>query len=710
MDELKPNAWASFWQSVFRFQTEKITPWLALRNTAGVALPLAAGVALGTTAIGLAVSAGALNVAFSDAEDPYSQRFRRMLGASVLVGLAVFAGELCGGSYILAVLVAATWAFAAGILVALSTAAADLGVISLVTLLVYMAAPQPAGKAAFSGVLAFAGGLLQTALSLAFWPIRRYGPEQRALSELYGELSQAVAAPVEVTQPPPASLQSTQAQMSLAALDRDRSIESERYRLLLAQAERMRLAILTLARLRARMQRENRGSREGEILERYFTICSRLLRSIADSLVAGEPAKAAPECLQELEGMAEALRESDEARGAQWTALALDARLQMDALIGQLRAAFDLATSTTMIGHAEFERSEAIRPWHLRLGGILATLRANLNFESAAFRHAVRLAACVAMGEALGRSLGLRRSYWVPMTVAIVLKPDFSSTFSRGVLRLSGTFTGLILATGLFHVLPSNVGAEVILAAALMFLLRCFGSANYGLFVAAVTALVVVLIAFTGIAPKQVMAIRGFNTAAGGVIALLAYWLWPTWERTQVPEALARMLDAYRHYFRAIRESYERPEGPLDEELDRTRLSARLARSNLEASIDRLSTEPRTSHQRLKTVSGVLASSHRLVHAIMALEAGLGSRPAPVRPAFQTFANHVELTLYYLAAALRGSPLAGDDMPNLREDHHALTHSVASPSERHTLVNVETDRITNSLNTLSEHVLQFTAR
>lgn len=707
MEKLQPGAWAAFWQSLFRFQSDKITPGLALRNTIGVALPLVLGAAFGAVSTGLAVSTGALNVAFSDAEDPYVQRARRMLGASVLVGVAVFTGELCGGNYVLAVSMAGAWAFAAGIVVALSTAAADLGVISLVTLVVYMAVPQPAKQAVYSGLLALAGGLLQTLLALAFWPIRRYGPEQRALGELYAELAQAAAEPVQVTHSPVGSAQSTQAQTSLAALDRDRSIEAERYRLLLAQAERMRLSLLTQARLRARMRREISESRAGEILDRYFEISSRLLRSIADSLLAGEPATAAPECLQKLDELTEALRQPDETRSPQWTALVVDARSQMDALAGQLRTAFDLATATTPSGREDFERREGTRPWHLRLGGSLATLRANLSFESAAFRHAVRLAACVAIGEALGRSLGLRRSYWIPMTVAIVLKPDFSSTFSRGVLRLMGTFAGLVFATGLFHALPSGIGAEVALIAALMFCLRCFGSANYGVFVAAVTALIVVLLALTGVAPKQVMAIRGFNTAAGGSIALLAYWLWPTWERTQAPEAVARMLDAYRLYFRAIRERYLHPETVLADELDRTRLAARLARSNVEASIDRLSVEPRTSAQIVNTLSGVLASSHRLVHAIMALEAGLaGSQPVPARPAFRTFANDVELTLYYLAAALRGSPLVHTDLPNLREDHHALVHSGQAPSKRHALVNVETDRITNSLNTLSEELFR----
>jgi uncharacterized membrane protein YccC len=380
----------------------------------------------------------------------------------------------------------------------------------------------------------------------------------------------------------------------------------------------------------------------------------------------------------------------------------------MDALAGQLRTALDLAAYTTPAGLAAFERREARKPWSLQLGGTLATLRANLNLKSAACRHAVRLAACVALGDALGRGLDWRRSYWLPMTIAIVLKPDFTATVSRGVLRLAGTFAGLVFATALFHVLPAARSAQVAAIAALMFVLRCFGSANYGILVTAVTALVVFLIAMTGTAPKEVMAARGLTTAAGGAIALLAYWLWPTWERTQISEAMAQMLDAYRHYFRAVREAYVQPDTPFGPELDRARLAARLARSNLEASFDRFSAEPGASPESVRLLSGMLASSHRLVHAIMALESGLySSQPLAPRDAFRSFANDVELTLYYLAAALRGSPLTLDALPGLREDHRALVHSGDSLTERYALVNVETDRITNSLNTLSEELLRW---
>ena len=651
---------------------------------------------------------GALNVAFSDSSEPYAQRGWRMLRASMVVAIAVFAGARSGGDLATSVAVAAVWAFAAGMLVALGQAAADIGALSLVVLVVFAAQPMPLEKAALAGLLAFAGGMLQTALAVMLWPVRRYDPERRALADLYRELARAAASPVTATDAPPASAQSTLAQSAIGTLGQNHSLEAERYGLLLSQAERIRLSLLTLARLRTRIRRECEACPAGEALDQALAISSSLLGSIGNSLLAGEIGRTDPNRLLELEGAAERLRAPGQDDPAAVRAMAVDARIQMDALAGQLRSAVELAAHSMPEGAAAFEQSEARQPWSLRIGGRLATLRANLTLKSAACRHAVRLAVCIALGDSLARGFGWPRPYWVPMTIAIVLKPDFSATFSRGILRLAGTFAGLVLATGLFHLLSPGTGMQVALLAVMAFLMRCFGPANYGILVAAVTAFVVLLFAIIGIPPGEVMAARGVNTVAGGAIALLAYWIWPTWERTQVSESMAQMLDAYRNYFRAVREGYLQPDAPLAGELDRARVAGRLARSNLEASIDRSSAEPGSSAGSVRLLSAMLASSHRLAHAMMALEAGLArSHPVPARPAFRTLADHVELTLYYLAAALRGSALTRGDLPDLREDHHALACAGHSAAERYALVNVETDRITNSLNTLSEEVLRW---
>ena len=100
---------------------------------------------------------------------------------------------------------------------------------------------------------------------------------------------------------------------------------------------------------------------------------------------------------------------------------------------------------------------------------------------------------------------------------------------------------------------------QVLFIGVFMFLMRWAGPANYGVLVTALTALVVLLFASTGVAPAELIAARALFTVIGGAIALTAYRVWPTWERTQVPEALARLLDAYRAYFQAVRDAYLHP-------------------------------------------------------------------------------------------------------------------------------------------------------
>jgi uncharacterized membrane protein YccC len=699
----------AFWRVLTRFDSSKLTPYQGLRNSIGVLLPLAAGYALNMPRGGVVVASGALNVSYSDGSDPYAQRARRMLSSSVLCALAVLLGALSGSHNAAAVIIATLWAFAAGMFVAAGTTAADLGVISLVTLLIYAAQPLTTNQALISSALALGGGLLQTALSVALWPVRRYVPERRALANLFLELARTAEQPLSATSAPPATVHSTQAQAALSGLDRDTALEAVRYRALLSQAERIRLSLMVLLRLRLRMQRESPVHSGVQILGDYLKGAAQLLQAIGGSLISGKPAEGCKEILAASEALTLRLRrETDSLPPSFLAASAKDARFQMDALNGQLRAAFDLATNATPTGQAQFEKREAQQPWWLRFSGLMATLRANLNLQSSVFRHAIRLAVLIAFGNILERGFYWHRSYWLPMTIVLVLKPEFTTTFSRGLLRIAGTIAGLFLATALFRFLPGTVTTQLILIFGFTLLLRWVGPANYGIFAAAVSALVVLLIAITGVSPKELIWARGINTAAGGALALLGYWIWPTWERTQVSERIAEMLDAYREYFHSVVETYVGNETSSARELDRVRLGTRVARTNLEASIDRLTAEPGTTAEQMNQFNALLASSHRFTHAVMALEAGLLHTAAvPPRAASRTFMADVEKTLTLLAGALRGRRVQLKEFPDLREDHHALVQSGDQKIERYALVNVEADRIVNSLNTLREQVMEL---
>jgi uncharacterized membrane protein YccC len=710
-ESTEANPGSAFSRALRRIEKNKINSrWLALRNSLAVALPLGVGIALGNPLGAVAVSSGALNVSFSDGSDPYGQRARRMLTWSALGGVAVFVGSVAGGHALPAVLVATLWAFVAGMLISISTRAGDLGLNTLVALIVFEARGVGTLEGAFyTGLLVLAGGLLQTAFALLLWPVRRSAPERRAVGQVYLDFSREVD-PNSEASPSPLSSPTAQAQEALEALDRDHSVAAERFRLLFDQADRLRLSIYVIKRLRDELGEgdNQRSDAEGDAaarLDSLLALTSRLLAATGDCLLVDRASPNFPVLLRELQTLIEQVQAQ---KSAAAFPLVQNIASAVDVLAGQLRLVAQLAQHATPEGEAEFVKRERAQPLKLQLAGWLATLRANLHPQSAICRHAIRLGLCIALGDFIERSISWQRAYWLPMTIAVVLKPDFTATFSRGVLRLLGTFGGLALATALYHLLPESALDQLLLVGAFTFFLRWLGPANYGILTMAVSGLIVFLIAVTGVSPADVIASRGLNTAAGGILALIAYALWPTWERTQAPEAMAEMFDASRLYFHALMRRFSSDEPDLERALDEARHEWRRKRSSVEASVDRVMSEPGTLDAKRASLAGMLASSHALMNAMMGLEAGIIETDVHTSSqALETFANDVEFTLYYLAAALRGSPFASQNLPALREDHRRLIETRRNFSVRDEYILIETDRLTVSLNTLREQVVRY---
>jgi uncharacterized membrane protein YccC len=243
-----------------------------------------------------------------------------------------------------------------------------------------------------------------------------------------------------------------------------------------------------------------------------------------------------------------------------------------------------------------------------------------------------------------------------------------------------------------------------------VFVLRWVGPANYGIFAVVVSGLIVLLLAVAGVPPKDVISARGINTVLGGAMALAAYWLWPTWERTRISQRIARMLDAYRDYLHAVLQSRADTASSI-QELEASRRDARVARANLEASVDRLSSEPGGTREQMIRLNAILASSHRFIHAVMAVDAIVSQNTALSDSApLKKFAAAVERTLALLSSALRGGRVISREFPDLREEHRLMAQARTGANEaeaRYDSINVEADRITNTLNTMAEQIMQW---
>ncbi|MGY2128498.1 FUSC family protein [Blastococcus sp. SYSU DS0617] len=156
--------------------------------------------------------------------------------------------------------------------------------------------------------------------------------------------------------------------------------------------------------------------------------------------------------------------------------------------------------------------------------------------DSRAF--AVRLALCMSAAEVARQLLSTERPYWVLLTVAIVLKPDFGSVFGRAVQRGAGTLFGVLLGSALLALLGGSAWLLVpmSLSAAVLPWAR---AANFGLFSVFQTPVILLMLDLTLTDDAGLVAERLVDTLIGCAIVLVfGYLLWPQTFRAQLGRAL----------------------------------------------------------------------------------------------------------------------------------------------------------------------------
>jgi uncharacterized membrane protein YccC len=158
------------------------------------------------------------------------------------------------------------------------------------------------------------------------------------------------------------------------------------------------------------------------------------------------------------------------------------------------------------------------------------------NAESRAF--VVRLTLCMTVAEVARQLLPIERPYWVLLTVAIVLKPDYGSVFTRAVQRGAGTLLGVLIGSLLLTVLDRNAWVLLPLALAAG-TLPWARNGNFGLFSVFQTPLIILLLDLATPSGAQLVGARLVDTLIGcGIVLVFGYLLWPQTWRAPLDEAL----------------------------------------------------------------------------------------------------------------------------------------------------------------------------
>lgn len=663
------------WREAQRIDKTKLAAIQGLYSTLGFALPLALGVATNHVVVGVSIAGGAIGVGSVGLNATSSARVRAMLLACVGVAISAFVGSVTSRIDWLAILVAGIWGIGVGMLVPLGKYATPIGLQAAAALIVLTHFALDPLQAALQALLMFVGALGQTGL---IWLVTRGHTttiERTTLAQAYETLAEHIHGSIgEVRQVWEALLNAHDMLDESSMPERQWKI----FQALLELAENIRLLDIAIYQLRLNLERKiGEDSEYIENLDQILAAVAAELRMIAQDIKPGLPfARPARPPRQRLKQALSTLRHLEEPPECEQTLRQLISYCER--LCDRLHRAKKLARSWRYRPLRQNvsipEGSRATRRSHLRWRNALTTLRANLSLQSAAFRHAIRLGIALALSTAFYRlsPWPFERGYWIPLTALMVLRPDFTNTFMRGLARTMGTLLGVGITTILIWLIAPTHWWLVILDAIMAYLAFTCLFANYALFSVFMTSLIVLLLSFVIPNPLLTAFGRMVDTLFGGALALLIYALWPTWELAQVSHTIAERIRTVRDFGVAVFGVYEQP-GTYDEDaLYTLLLQTRLEFSNAEASIQRSLQEPARHQFDADLGHGLLESSNMIMQSLLAVESCLLDKQARMEiPQISRFSIHFSETMSDIAVAIGGHGIARD-MPDFQKDIHAL--------------------------------------
>ncbi|MFF2951053.1 FUSC family protein [Kitasatospora sp. NPDC057965] len=636
-------------------------PKRALRGAVAVALVLFPTLALGDARLATSAAMGAFIAGTATFQRSFRPRATLAVAAGIGLGVSTCLGYLAAGVTGLFPTLLAVWAFGAGLAWAIGPTAGVVAANTLSVMLIVVQLPVSPLTALGHGLVCSLGGAVQ-ALVITVWPIGSWTAQREALADTYAELADYARRlrqdPTAHIDPEP-FMEARHAAALTPWQDRHRPAELRGLRGL---AERIRPTLAAIADPKVGAPEEGpERDRAREVLAASAEAMDALARAIR----TGEPVRLSP---SPRPGGPPALgpaltlvarTEGPELRGA--------ARRAARRLAGLLRKAADALDrgSEDTIDTPVMQPGGALRkpPLVKMLPTALRAVRRQFHPHSAVFQHAVRLSGVVTVAYLLARLVGFHHGYWAPMTAAMVMRPDFAQTYSRGVARLAGTVVGVAASTLVVQL--ARPGEWVLAALAVVSIGGAYLTfrTGYAVITTCISSYVVFLLGLQEGNPLATAVERVGLTLLGGSVALLVYALFPTWQTARLGERLAEWLAAAGRYAAEVVAVYERPAAPRGREVRSALLDSREARSELLQAMQRADAEPGRHASGLPGVSRrqldrARAAVGHLGRVAVLLEAHLPGADAEPVPGAAEFAEELRLATALAAGALlTGQPV-----------------------------------------------------
>ncbi|PBC78572.1 putative membrane protein YccC [Streptomyces sp. TLI_235] len=628
-------------------------PRRAVRGALAVALVVFPVLAVAGTGPATSAAMGGFIAGTATFQRTFRPRASIAVGAGLGLGISTFLGYAAVGVPGAFPVLLAVWSFAAGMIWAVGPTGGTVAATTISVMLVVVQLPVSLITALGHGLLCALGGAVQALVTL-LWPVDRWRGHRDALADTYAELGDYARRlrydPVAGIDPEP-FMTARRAGALTKWQARHRPPEMRGLR---AVAEHIRPTLAALADPAVGAPADGPGR---DLAREILAAAAEFLDAVAAAVRAGEAVR--PPSTTPALTLAEAA-ESPELTGA-----ARRAAKRLASQLSKAAGALDRQDRSVVQTAPQLRRPSLVKI--VPVG--FQTVRRQLQPRSAVFQHAVRMSGVVTLSYLAARPLGLHHGYWAPLTAAMVMRPDFAQTFSRGVARLAGTVAGVVVTTVVVQLLHPGAWLSTALAVVCICGAYLTIRTGYAFTTACVSSYVVFLLGLQA-DPLETAVERVLLTLLGGAIALGAYALFPTWQTARLAERLAEWIAAAGRYGAAVLEAYGDPAGRDDRGVRDALLDSREARAELLEAIERADAEPVKHADRLPEISRKQLDKARTAVGLLArsavlMEAHLPGRDSPPVPGAADFAEELK----YATAIAAAGVLIGEtvDFSGLRE-------------------------------------------
>jgi uncharacterized membrane protein YccC len=275
----------------------------------------------------------------------------------------------------------------------------------------------------------------------------------------------------------------------------------------------------------------------------------------------------------------------------------------------------------------------------------LHVLTQNFSFSSTLFRHALRLTIALVFAYVIGFLFEIQNTYWILLTIVVIMRPSYGLTKERSKDRIIGTLIGAVIAVGIV-LLTQNVIVYAVLAYISLILAFSLIQQNYKSAAALITISIIFLYSLMNPNTFEVIQYRVLDTLIGATIALVAnYLILPSWEANNLKKILLNALKMNRKYLLATKELYQDPSAnKLSYNL--ARKDAFLAISNLNASFQRLTQDPKSKQKEFQLIYEIVTLNQTMISAIASIgNFVINHKTTPASEEFNLLSNKIANTL-----------------------------------------------------------------